>query len=153
MLVTDSLHWKSHQHSLVTVITTIEKLRSVMDLDSPYWTPSSDYKVLESRVPNLVARLKLKLVELVNQTNSWSFLDFFFRGQFLEAIYYRNCEVKTAKSQKKYNSKKWVIDEKETCPRDGFGKILQEQVNEDDQRTSNGTRPDILIFFRTEKDS
>ena len=27
------------------------------------------------------------------------------------------------------------MDEKETCPRDGFGKILQGQVSEDDQRT------------------
>ena len=30
------------------------------------------------------------------------------------------------------------MDEKETCPRDGFGKILQEQVNEDDRWTAHG---------------
>ena len=30
------------------------------------------------------------------------------------------------------------MDEKETCPRDGFGKIRQEQVNEDDRWTAHG---------------
>ena len=30
------------------------------------------------------------------------------------------------------------MDVKETCPRDGFGKILQEQVNGDDQHTDYG---------------
>ena len=47
------------------------------------------------------------------------------------------------------------MDEKETCPRDGFGKILQGQVSEDDQRTisygpyahQNTTFYCILLYF------
>ena len=50
------------------------------------------------------------------------------------------------------------MDEKETCPRDGFGKILQGQVSEDDQRTISygpyALRTILLKYiFRTEKDS
>ena len=52
------------------------------------WT----WKVLESMVPNSVARLNLKLVEPVIQTNFWSFLDHFLPIRFYKATYFKNCE-------------------------------------------------------------
>ena len=43
-------------------------------------------------VPNLVARLNLKLVEPVIQTNFWSFLDHLLPIRFYKATYFKDSE-------------------------------------------------------------